>query len=318
MDLYTTYLGLKLNNPFMTGAAPLANNLDRARRLEDAGAGAIVLDSLFQEQLEPPSPAAAEPSFRIKDGEFKTRPAECLEQIRRIKAAVKIPVLASLNGATSSGWVRTAQLLEQAGADALELNIYSLGANPRESGADVEKRVLEVVAAVKSSLKIPLAVKLLPFFSSLAHFALRLEATGANGLVLFNRVYQPTIDAELLEFAAPQIQYTDPAELYLRIHWLAVLSGQVKISLAASGGVYTGLDAAQVIMAGADAVQVVSVLLKNGPEHLSILREELTRWLETHKYNSITQLRGCMNLSHCTDPCGFARSSYMRILQKWR
>ena len=324
MDLSTTYLGLKLNSPFISGSSPLANDLDKARRLEDAGAAAIVMSSLFQEQLEPRGDkppvanAAQEVSFLPKACEFKVTPDGYFEQIRRLKAALKIPVIASLNGATPAGWVKAAQLIEQAGADALELNIYYLGSNPSEDGAAVERRVLDVVRAVKGSTKIPLAVKLLPFFSSLAHLASQLDEAGAAGLVLFNRVYQPELDAELLEFATTPLQYTEPAELSLRLHWLALLSGRTRATLAASGGVYTALDAAKAIMAGAHAVQMVSVLLKKGPEYLRQLRQEMLQWMEAHKYASVRQMRGCMNLHRCPDPGAFARTSYMRILQGWR
>lgn len=329
MDLSTRYLGLDLAHPFMPGASPLADNLDSVKRLEDAGASAIVLRSLFEEQivreqkrtledLEAHTDSFAEArSFLPKPDEFQLGPVEYLEQVRRAKAAVRIPLIASLNGISSDGWLSYASQIEQAGADALELNMYYVATDSDESGDRVDDRVINIVKEVKKSLKIPVAAKLSPFHSAMANLARRLEAAGASGLVLFNRFYQPDIDPEALE-AVPRLVLSDSSELLLRLRWLAVLSGRSPISLACSGGVHTSLDAIKALMAGATVVQVVSALLRQGPGRLSVIREEVSRWLVDHEYESLDQLRGSMNLSRCPDPSAFERGNYMRILQSWR
>lgn len=329
MDLTTTYLGFHLPHPFLPGASPLVDDLDTVRRLEDAGAAAIVMHSLFEEQitreqlatarhLEGPAESVAEAlSYLPTPDSFALGPEEYVGQLQRIKAAVSVPVIASLNGTTEGGWLAYARLLEEAGADALELNVYSLATDLEQSGETIERRTLHMLAAVKGWIRIPVAVKLSPFYSSLAHFAGRLAGAGADGLVLFNRFYQPDIDAEALE-VVPALRLSDSSELLLRLRWLAILSGRVKASLAVSGGVHTGLDAVKAVMAGADAVQVVSALLKNGPERLATLRQELARWLEEHEYDSLAQMRGSLNLLHCPDPAAHERANYMTILQSWR
>lgn len=328
MDLSTRYCGLRLAHPLVPGASPLADDLGMVRRLEDAGAPAIVMRSLFEEQvnreqtrtahdLESHVDAFAEASsFFPKPTEFRLGPVEYLEQLRRIKAAVRVPVIASLNGVTPTGWLDYARLIEQAGADALELNVYYVAADPREDGAMVENRTVEIVGTVKRGVKIPIAVKLSPFFSSLSHFAARLEATGADALVMFNRFYQPDIDPETLE-VRPELHLSESSELLLRLRWLAILSGQRKLDFAASGGVHETLDVVKAIMAGATSVQVVSSLLRKGPTHLTHLRDGLSHWLESHEYTSLAQLRGSMNLARCPDPASFERGNYMRILQSW-
>ncbi len=329
MDLSTRYLGLDLAHPFMPGASPLADDLDSVRRVEDAGAAAIVMRSLFEEQilrergrtqhdLESHTDAYAEASsFFPKKGEFHLGPHEYLEQLRRIKGAVAVPVIASLNGHSAEGWLDYAKLIEQAGADALELNVYHVATDPDESAEQVDRRVLDIVARVKSSVKLPLAVKLSPFHSALAHLAREIERAGASALVLFNRFYQPDIDPELLE-AVPRLVLSDSHELLLRLRWLAVLSGRAKVDLACSGGVHTGIDAVKALMAGATVVQTVSALLHDGPQRLRALREEVVRFLEQHEYESLAQLRGNMNLARCPDPSAFERGNYMRVLQSWR
>ena len=330
MSLKTTYLGFQLPHPFMPGASPLVDDLDTVRRLEDAGASAIVMHSLFEEQIQGEQLASiyhmemfAESyqeavSYFPRQGEFKLGPDQYLEQVRRIRAAVAVPVIASLNGTTRSGWVEYAWLLEQAGADALELNVYYLGTDPTETGEDVERRLVDLVQDVRRSVTIPLAVKLSPFFSSLSNLAYQVEAAGANGLVLFNRFYQPDIDPEALE-AVPRLRLSDAGtgELLLRLRWLAILSSQRNLSLAVSGGVHTASDAVKAVMTGASAVQLVSALLRHGPEYLKTVREEFAEWMERHEYLSLDQMRGSMNLSHCPDPQAFERGNYMRILQGW-
>jgi dihydroorotate dehydrogenase (fumarate) len=329
MDLSTTYLGFQLPHPFMPGASPLVDDLDMVRRLEDAGAAAIVMHSLFEEQLigeqqayaayaDTPANSYAEAlSYFPQPPGFRLGPDEYLEQVRRVKAAVTVPVIASLNGRGLGGWLAYAQLLEQAGADALELNLYELETDARESAAAIEARILAIVRSVRGTVRLPLAVKLSPFYTALAHLVAELDAAGANGVVLFNRFYQPDIDVEALEVGRT-LQLSDSHELLLRITWLAVLSPSVRASLAASGGVHTGLDAVKAIMAGAHAVQMVSALLRHGPEHLRAVRSATAEWLEVHEYESLRQMQGSMNLAHCPDPKAYERLNYVRLLQGGR
>jgi len=313
----------------MPGASPMVDDLDMVRRLEDAGAAAIVMHSLFEEQIEMEqgrtlydieshvNTFAEASSFFPRPAEFRLGPQTYLEQVRRIKEAVKVPVIASLNGITASGWLDYAKLIEQAGADALELNVYYVATNPHEDGAAVERRTIDIVRAVKQAIRIPIAVKLSPFFSSLSHFAAGLESAGADALVLFNRFYQPDIDIEALE-VRNELHLSDSSELLLRLRWLAILSAQRKLDLSVSGGVHTATDAVKAVMAGARSVQVVSALLKNGPRHLDTLRTGLSRILDQRGYASLSEMRGCMNLARCPDPAAFERGNYMRILQSWR
>jgi len=329
MDLKTEYLGLKLDSPLMPGASPLSDTLDGVRKLEDAGASCIVMRSLFEEQIEhelggfvaavesTAHTHAEAASYFPQAGDFAMGPDEYLDQIATIKEAVDIPVIASLNGTTRRGWLTYARNIEEAGADALELNIYYLATDPDEEGAAVEKRTLEIVRAVKGALKIPVAVKLSPFFSSLPNFARQLELAGADGLVLFNRFYQPDIDIEALE-AAPLLHLSDPSELLLRLRWLAIVQPVVAIPLAVSGGVHHGIHALKSVMAGASAVQVVSALIRRGPAYLKTLREDMVRWMEEHEYESLEQMRGSMSMAKCPDPHAFSRANYMKMLQSWR
>ena len=329
MNLSTTYLGLKLAHPLMAGASPMVDDMGMVKRLEDAGASAMVMHSLFEEQitreeqgtimdmeLHANSNAEALSYFPTPD-EFRLGPEKYLEQIHRIKEAVSVPVIASLNGTTPAGWLRYGKLMEQAGADALELNVYYIATDAQESGSDVEKRTLDIVRAVKSEVKIPVAVKLSPFFSSLANFAAELEAAGADGLVLFNRFFQPDINVEELT-AEPSLQLSGPSDLLLRLRWLAVLHGHVKGSLAVTGGVHDGIGALKAVMAGADAVQMVSALLIHGPERLAQTRAGLAEWLEEHEYESLDQARGSMSLQKSPNPQAFTRANYMRILNGWK
>jgi dihydroorotate dehydrogenase (fumarate) len=329
MDLTIDYLGLELSSPLMPGASPLADSLDAVRRLEDAGASAICLRSLFEEQIwrehggaqlmlqESFESTAEAATYLPRADEFALGPEQYLEQIARIKRAVRVPVIASLNGITPAGWLEYARLVQQAGADALELNIYYLATDPAEDAAHVELRTLEIVQAVKSVLRIPVAVKLSPFVSSLPHFARAIEKAGADGIVLFNRFYQPDIDIVELE-TVPALHLSDSSELLLRLRWLAIVQPLLRIGLAASGGVHTAADAIKAVMAGASAVQVVSALLEKGPEHLSALRAGMEKWMTENEYASIRQMRGNMSLAKCPDPSAFSRANYMRILQTWR
>ncbi len=329
MNLATNYLGLALKHPLMPGASPMANDLDLVRRLEDAGAAAIVMPSLFEEQIEIEQRGYANAvesyqdsfneagSFLPEADDFALSPGQYLEQLRRIKDAVEVPLIASLNGTTIGGWVRMAAEMERAGADAIELNYYHLPTDPLLTGRTIENDALEVLRSVRRSVAIPVAMKLSPFFSSLPHFARKAAAAGASGLVLLNRFYQPDIDIENLE-VLPTLKLSDSSELRLRLRWLAILFSRVEGSLAVSGGVHSATDAIKAVMAGADAVQMVSALLRHGPGQLGVVLQEMRQWLEEHEYDSLDQLRGSMSLRHCPDPAAFERANYMRILQGWR
>jgi dihydroorotate dehydrogenase (fumarate) len=329
MDLSTTYLGLRLSNPLMPGASPMADQLDWVRRLEDAGAAAIVLRSVFEEQItqeqqgmihhmEIHDEAFAEAlSYFPKPDEFAFGPAQYLEQIHKVKAAVKVPVIASLNGTTAEGWLSYAKQIEQAGADAIELNVYFIATDASETCGHVERRVLDIARTVKLQLKVPIAVKLSPFFSSIAHLAQQLDMIGVDGLVLFNRFYQPDIDLEALE-TVPSLHLSDSSELLLRLHWLAILFSKIRATMAVSGGVHGGLDAIKAVMAGASAVQVVSSLLKHGPDHVKTIRDGMVSWMEEHEYKSLEQMRGSMSLERSPDPAAYERGNYMRVLRSWR
>lgn len=327
MDLSTTYLGFKLPHPFVPGASPVVNDLGAVRALEDAGAPMIIMPSLFEEQITAEARAIAHAHEQGAESfaeaitylpaidDYRLGTDEYLEHLRRIKAAVRVPVVASLNGVTPGGWTDYARLLEQAGADALELNLYEVSMDPDESGAQVEERLLSIVASVRAAVKIPLAVKLSPYFTSFSNLAKRIEGAGANGLVVFNRFFQPDIDIENQE-----VKRTYPShrsEVLLRLHWLAVLSAQRKLSLAATGGVHSEIEAVKAIMCGAHCVQVVSRVIKSGPGAIRELRLRLADWLAAHEFESVSQMRGSMNLARCPDPKLYERGNYIQILQSW-
>ena len=328
MDLSTTYLGLRLPHPFMPGASPMVDDLDLVRQLEDAGAAAIVMHSLFEEQIrreqianymatEMHGESFAEALYYFPRPEgFALGPEEYLEHVGRIKAAVAVPVIASLNGTTLGGWLGYAGAIQQAGADAIELNVYQVPSDADASAADIEDRTLAMVVELKRAVGIPVAVKLSPFYTSLPHFARRLDEAGVDGLVLFNRFYQPDIDPENLELER-RLYLSSPAELPLRLQWLALLSGRIRASLAVSGGVHGARDAVKAVMAGADAVQIVSALLKAGPDALARLRREVTEWMAEHEYASLAQMRGSMNRLSCPDAEAYERANYMLMLQGW-
>ncbi len=329
MDISTHYLGLKLSSPLMNGAAPMCDDLDMVKQLEDAGSSAIVMHSLFEEQIageqlasiylmEVYADAYAEAlSYFPKSDEYRLGPDQYLEQIRKIKKAVAVPVIASLNGTTIGGWIEYAKLIEQAGADALELNVYELATDPQETGGAVEQRALDILRWITESVKIPVSVKLSPFFSSLANFAAQLQSYGAKGVVMFNRFYQPDIDLENQE-AIPSLKLSDSSELLLRLRWLAILSKRMELSLACSGGVHSTADALKAVMCGAHAVQLVSAILRHGPTVLETIREGMSRWLEENEFTSLRQMQGSMSLIRCPDPKAFERANYMRALQTWR
>lgn len=327
MNLRTKYLGFDLPHPIVPGASPLGENLDAMRRLEDAGAPMLVMHSLFEEQvvaeelgltrsIETPKESYAEAlSYLPEPDDFVLGPEEYLEHLRRLKSAVSVPVVGSLNGTTEGGWLRYARLIEQAGADALELNLYELAIDPDLPGTDVERRELEVVAAVTQAVKIPVAVKISPFYSSIAHMARQFDAAGAGGIVLFNRFYQPDIDVEQQEML--RVNLSSPAELLLRLRWVGVLAGRLNASLAVTGGVHTAVDAVKALMVGAHTVQMVSALLKHGPGYLKQMVTDLTYWLEEHEFESVEQMQGSMSLARGGDPAAYQRANYIRMLQSW-
>ena len=327
MKLTTRYLGLTLAHPFMPGASPLVDHIDTVLELEDAGAAAIVMHSLFEEQvtrerfshqqLQAISHSSAEASsyFPAGDG-YALGPDRYLEQLSLIKRRVGVPVIGSLNGTTAEGWLEYARLIERAGADALELNFYHVATDLLEDAWSVERRVVDIVAVLVESIAIPVAVKLSPFYSALPHLAAQLDRIGAGGLILFNRFYQPDIDPDTLE-TVPHLHLSDPSELLLRLRWLAILYGRVRSSLAVSGGVHEPIDAVKAIMAGADGVQVVSALLTHGPAYLRQIISGFDRWADEHEYESLGQMRGSMSLARCPDPESFERGNYVRILQSW-
>jgi dihydroorotate dehydrogenase (fumarate) len=329
MDLKTTYLGFQLNSPIIPGASPIVDDLDEVKKLEDAGASLIVMHSLFEEQIsgerlasiyhmEMYADSYAEAlSYFPKPDEYRMGPDQYLEHIRKIKQAVKIPVIGSLNGTTVGGWTDYAKLIQQAGADALELNVYTLATDPQETGDQIEKRTLEVVRAVTQTVSIPVSVKLSPYYSSLSNFAHQLDDLGVDGLVLFNRFYQPDIDIEKLE-AVSSLKLSTSAELLLRLRWLAILSRKVGANLSCSGGVHSSEDVLKAVMTGAHSVQVVSCLLERGVGYLKDLNKGLSDLLEKLEYTSLQQVRGNMSLARCPDPGAFERANYMRILQTWK
>lgn len=328
MDLSTRYLGLDLRHPLIVGASPLADDLDTVRRLVDAGAAAIVMPSLFEEQIlqeqvadfldrEIPSESFAEAtSYFPTPSEFTLGPERYLERLARIREAVHVPVIGSLNGVTAGGWLEYARLIEDAGAHALELNVYHVATDPLETGEEVDNRVVEIVRRVTSSVGIPVAIKLSPYYSSLANLAHRLDRAGIAGLVLFNRFYQPDIDPVELQ-VVPALRLSDSSELLLRLRWMAILHGRIDASLAVSGGVHSGIDAIKSVMAGASAVQLVSCLLRHGPGRLRYILHEMTTWMEENEHDSLAAMRGNMSLFRCPDPQAFERGNYTRVLQSW-
>ena len=327
INLTTKYLGLTLQNPVVASASPLAQEISNLRQMEDAGVGAIVLHSLFEEQIELESleldATVSSASERGHEAESffpnltaMIGPEAYLEHIRKAKQAVKVPVIASLNGVSNGGWVRYAQLIEQAGADALELNIYYLPTSSEMSGADVEALYCDLVANVNASVRIPLAVKLSPFFSSMANMARHLEMAGADALVLFNRFYQPDFDLENLE-VVPTLTLSRSSELRMRLHWVALLFGKIKADLAITGGVHTPEDVVKCMMAGAKVAMTTSALLENGIGHIKPLVAGVREWMEKHEYESIQQMQGSMSHKSVPKPHAFERANYMKVLSSY-
>ena len=325
IDLSTFYLGHKLSSPLVASSSPLCKDLTNLRKMEEAGAGAVVLHSLFEEQILLESQSldrflnagsesyAESTSYFPNLGGYDIGPRAYLDHIGAAKKALKIPVIASLNGATLGGWVRYAREMQDAGADAIELNIYFLPTNFEISGAQIEDDYCELVAAVKSHVRIPLAVKLGPFFTSIPHLARRLEQSGAGALVLFNRFYQPDFDLETLE-ATPNLKLSTPDELRLRLNAVALLSARLDLDLAITGGIHSAEDAIKGVLSGAHVVMLTSALLKHGIGHLREVITDMTRWMHQRDYESIHQMRGAMNVANVAEPEVFQRANYLKVL----
>jgi dihydroorotate dehydrogenase (fumarate) len=327
-DLSTTYLGLTLRNPLVASPSPLCEDLDNIRRMEDAGAGAVVLHSLFEEQitleshyldrhLSQGAESFAESLTYFPDmTSYNLGPDGYLEHVRRAKAAVSIPVIGSLNGVSTGGWIKYARKIQEAGADALELNVYFIPTDPEMSGADVEQMYVELVRDVAASVTIPVAIKLGHAFSAMANLAHRLDQAGARALVLFNRFYQPDLDLEHLE-VVPHLTLSSPYELLLRLHWVAILYGHIRADLAVTGGVHTAQDVLKAMMAGARVAMMTSALLKHDIELLRVVRANLTAWMEAHEYASVREMQGSMSHRSVAEPAAFERANYLRVLSSY-
>lgn len=329
MDLRTKYIGLELKNPIVPSASPLSENVDGIKRLVEAGAAAVVMFSLFEEQLK--QEAATEQarleagtesfaealSYFPAIGDYRVGPEQYLEIIHQASQAVDIPIIGSLNVVSSEGWIDYAKKMQDAGAKGLELNIYHLATDPKLSGAKVEKTYVDVVKAVTASVTIPVAVKLSPFFSSIANMARKLKNAGADALVLFNRFYQPDFDLDQL-VVAPTLNLSTPEEVRLPLRWIAILYGRVKVSLAATSGIHNVQEVAKCLLAGADVVMTASALLKKGPAHLTTLLENLENWMEEKGYESVRKMKGVMSQRSVADPAAFERANYIRVLGSYK
>lgn len=329
MDITTSYLGFKLKSPIVPSAGPLSENISSLRELEDAGAGAAVLYSLFEEQLEheefeldyhtstPAESYAEATSYFPEPFEYKTGPDEYLEHIKKAKDAVDIPIIASLNGKSLGGWIDYAKRIEEAGADALELNIYDLATDIDKRSEEVERKYIHIVRRVRSEIKIPIAVKMHPFFSSIGWMANELSKAGADGLVLFNRFYQSDINLEKLE-VEPNLLLSTPMAMRLPLRWIAIIHGKVKADLAATRGIYTEEDVVKMIMAGANVTMMLSCLLKFGIGHIADVISKLKLWMEENEYESLEQMRGSMSYMNIDDPAKFERANYMKVLHSYK
>jgi dihydroorotate dehydrogenase (fumarate) len=326
IDLSTRYLGLPLKSPLVCSASPLSQELGHLRHMEDAGAAAVVLHSLFEEQIDRESqdldyfleygahgyPEAL--TYLPDMSAYNLGPEGYLEHVHKAKSALSIPVIGSLNGVSKGGWVRYARLIEEAGADALELNVYLIPTDPELPGIAVEQAYLDLLREVRHHLRIPLALKIGPYFTALAEFAQHLDKGGADGLVLFNRFYQPDFDLETLEIA-PRLRLSDSGELLLRLHWVAILYGHLRADLAVTGGVHSAADVLKSLMAGASVAMMTSALLRTGIDHLQAVENDLVRWMEEHEYESVRQMQGSMSLRRVADPAAFQRGNYMKVLR---
>jgi dihydroorotate dehydrogenase (fumarate) len=328
IDLSTQYLGLNLKSPLLVSSSPLTESVEKIQRLEEAGAAAVVLPSIFEEQLTLESSALERDMSRGSDTfaeslsyfpayeDYRHGQDVYLAQIHRAKSACSFPILASLNGATASGWVRFAKEIEQAGADAIELNTYSLATASSETSESIEKGIVQLVRQVKAATQIPVAVKLSPQYTSIPHLAMELDQVGADGLVLFNRFYQPEFDIETLD-VSPKLVLSRPEELLLRLHWVAILYGDIRADLAVTGGVHSAEDVLKSVMAGAQVAMTVSSLLAKGVLHLQTIEGDLVRWMEEHEYESIKQMRGSLSRRAVPDPSAFERGNYIKTLSSY-
>ena len=327
-DLSTQYLGLTLKNPLVVSASPLCQSIDNIRRMEDAGAGAVVLHSLFEEQLtlesreldrflsEGTESFAEALSYFPDVTNYKMGPEGYLQHIQQAKAAVKIPIIASLNGVSAGGWTKYAKKMEEAGADALELNIYYVATQTDMSSTEVEQMYIDLLSQVKATVRIPVAVKLGPYFTSVANFAQKLDEAHANALVIFNRFYQPDFDLENLE-VVPNLTLSKSYELLLRLHWVAILYGHIGADLAITGGVHTAHDVLKAMMAGAKVAMMTSVLLQEGIDHLKTIYADLLTWMVEHEYESIRQMQGSLSQQKVAEPAAFERANYMKFLSSY-
>lgn len=329
MDLSTTYMGLKLKNPIVPSASPLSRDINTIKALEDAGASAIVLYSLFEEQI---THEALELNYLTTQGsesyaeavtyfpqanEYHLGPDDYLEHIQKAKKAVNIPIIGSLNGVTAGGWLEYAKNIEQAGADGLELNVYYIPTDPKYSGADIENLYVEILKIVRSEVNIPVAVKLSPFFSSMANIAKKLDDNGANALVLFNRFYQPDIDLETLD-VVPNIFLSTPQAMRVPLRWVAILYRKIKADIAATSGIHTSEDVLKMLMVGANVTMMCSALLENGPKHITKVVNDLQQWMEEHEYSSVKQMIGSMSHKSVKEPAAFERANYMKVLNSYK
>lgn len=328
VDLSTEYLGLKLSNPIVPSASPLAEELDTARALEDAGASALVMYSLFEEKIAYETEHLARffhqqaighgeaESFHPVPDDYVSYQEEYLEQLQKLKQHLRIPVIASLNGITTGGWIEYGTAIQEAGADALELNVYYLAANPEEDSVQIEDRYVEILQSLKQHVTIPITVKLSSQFSALIPFTKRLQQHGANGIAIFNRFYQPDINLETLQ-VEPKVQLSTSQEALLRIRWAAILSDQLECSLAVTGGMHTHEDILKALLAGADVTHMCSALLQHGPAHITTTLQQLQDWLEEHEYESVEQLKGSISRQHAIDPAAFERANYINVLDSY-
>ena len=325
MDLTTTYMGLQLRTPIVVSASPLSGEIDNLKRMQDAGAAAVVLPSLFEEQLRQDN---LELHHHLEQGTFSSPealtyfpepmlnpfgPQEYLQHIARAKEAVQLPIIASLNGSSPGGWTEYAKQIQRAGADAIELNIYNIPTDLQQSGAEVEQSCLDILTAVKKEVTIPVAVKLSPFFSNFANMAKQLDDLGADALVLFNRFYQPDIDLASLE-VYPNLLLSTPMAMRLPLRWIAILHDRVRANLAATSGIHRATDALKMLMAGADVTMLCSVLIRHGIEQIGVIEREMIEWMDEHEYASVQQLRGSLSQKNCSDPSAFERAQYMRAI----
>jgi dihydroorotate dehydrogenase (fumarate) len=329
MDLSTTYLGLTLRTPLVPSASPLSEEIDNIKRMEDAGASAVVLYSLFEEQMlqerfelydrltQGTESFAEALTYFPQPPQFHLGPEEYLNHIRKAKAAVAIPVIASLNGTSVGGWTSYAKQMQQAGADALELNVYYLPTDMELSVEEIEQTYIDILTAVKSVVTIPVALKLGPFFSNMARMARRLDQAGADALVLFNRFYQPDIDLEALEIR-PHVLLSTPQALRLPLTWIGILYGRIRANMAATSGIHQATDVLKMVMVGADVAMLCSVLLQRGIEHIGLIERGMRKWMVEHEYKSVQQMKGSMSKQNCADPAAFGRALYISTLQSYR